>query len=122
MYEITKDFHFSASHVLDGLPDDHPCSRLHGHNIIVRLHLADDELDPVGFVVDYRDLDGFKRWLDDQFDHRHLNDRVDFNPTAEHMCRHLYRVAASMGLPVAAVSWSETPKTWATYRPEVTSR
>lgn len=122
MYEITKDFHFSASHVLDGLPGDHPCSRLHGHNFIVRLHLADDDLDPVGFVVDYRELDGFKRWLDDEFDHRHLNDRVDFNPTAEHMCRHLYRVAEEMGLPVAAVSWSETPKTWATYRPEVTSR
>ena len=122
MYEITKDFHFSASHVLDGLPDDHPCSRLHGHNFIVRLHLADDDLDPVGFVVDYRDLDGFKRWLDDQFDHRHLNDRVDFNPTAENMTRHLYGVAEEMGLPVAAVSWSETPKTWATYRPEVTSR
>lgn len=119
MYEITKDFHFSASHVLDGLPDDHPCSRLHGHNIIVRLHLADDELDPVGFVVDYRSLDGFKRWLDDQFDHRHLNDRVPFNPTAENMTRHLYEVAEDMGLPVAAVSWSETPKTWATYRPEV---
>lgn len=122
MYEITKDFHFSASHVLDGLPDDHPCARLHGHNFIVRLHLADDELDPVGFVVDYRDLDGFKRWLDDEFDHRHLNDRVDFNPTAEHMTRYLYRVAEEMGLPVVAVSWSETPKTWATYRPEVTPR
>ena len=122
MYEITKDFHFSASHVLDGLPDDHPCSRLHGHNFIVRLHLADDDLDPVGFVVDYRDLDGFKRWLDDQFDHRHLNDRVDFNPTAENMTRHLYGVAEEMGLPVAAVSWSETPKTWATYRPEVNPR
>ena len=122
MFEITKDFHFSASHVLDGLPDDHPCSRLHGHNFIVRLHLAAPVLDPVGFVVDYRDLDGFKWWLDDEFDHRHLNDRVDFNPTAEHMTRHLYEVAEEMGLPVAAVSWSETPKTWATYRPEVNPR
>ena len=119
MFEITKDFHLSYSHQLDGLPDDHPCTRLHGHNAIVRLYLADDELDATGFVIDYRDLDGFKRWLDDQFDHRHLNDRVPFNPTAENMTRHLYEVAEDMGLPVAAVSWSETPKTWATYRPEV---
>ena len=117
MFEITKDFHLSYSHQLDGLPDDHPCTRLHGHNGIVRLHLAAAELDATGFVIDYRALDGFKRWLDDEYDHRHINDRVDFNPTAELMARHLYGVAEGMGLPVVAVGWSETPKTWATYRP-----
>lgn len=26
MFTITKRFEFSASHQLDGLPDDHPCS------------------------------------------------------------------------------------------------
>lgn len=118
MYEITKDFAFSASHQLAGLPDDHPCSRLHGHNVIVRMHLAAEQLDAVGFVVDYRALDGFKQWLDEHFDHRHLNDVVTFNPTAEQMAHYLYRVAAEQGLPVVAISWSETPKTWATYRPE----
>lgn len=120
MYEITKDFHFSASHQLAGLPDDHPCARLHGHNFIVRIHLAADRLTPVGFVVDYRDLAPFSEWLDTSFDHRHLNDRVDFNPTAENMCRYLLTVARQdFHLPAVAVSWSETPKTWATYRQEV---
>lgn len=118
MYTITKDFHFSASHRLAHLPDDHPCARLHGHNFVVRLHLASPVLDEVGFVVDYRALTGFSDWLDDTFDHRHLNDLVDFNPTAENMTRYLYDTAKEMGLPVSAVSWSETPKTWATYRPE----
>lgn len=121
MFTITKDFHFSASHRLDGLPDDHPCARLHGHNFIVRVELASADLNPVGFVVDYRDLSGFSTWLDDTFDHRHLNDVVDFNPTAENMTAYLYGIAEDMGLPVTAVSWSETPKTWATYRPEVQS-
>lgn len=119
MYEITKDFHFSASHVLDGLPSEHPCARLHGHNFIVRLHLAAEHLNSVGFVVDYRELGDFADWLDESFDHRHLNDVVSFNPTAENMCKHLYkRASKQFGLPVSAVSWSETPKTWATYRPE----
>lgn len=117
MYEITKDFSFSASHQLAGLPADHPCSRLHGHNFVVRIHLAADQLNEVGFVIDYRELDGFKQWLDEQFDHRHLNDVVSFNPTAEQMAHYLYDVAAEQGLPVVAISWSETPKTWATYRP-----
>lgn len=120
MYEISKDFHFSASHVLDGLPDGHPCGRLHGHNFVVRLHLAAEELDEVGFVQDYGELKNFQRWLDERFDHQHLNDRVAFNPTSENMARHLYHTAHStLGLDkVVAVSWSETPKTWATYAPK----
>ena len=32
MFTITKQFYFSASHTLDTLPDDHPCTQLHGHN------------------------------------------------------------------------------------------
>jgi 6-pyruvoyltetrahydropterin/6-carboxytetrahydropterin synthase len=41
MYTITKQFSFSASHVLDHLPEGHPCARrLHGHNYIAELVLA----------------------------------------------------------------------------------
>lgn len=119
LYEISKDFHFSASHQLEGLPADHPCSRLHGHNFIVRLYLASEELTDVGFVVDYRSLQHFSDWLDETFDHRHLNDAVTFNPTSENMTRYIYDTAKDdFHLPVSAVSWSETPKTWATYRRE----
>lgn len=39
-YEITKEFHFSASHQLDYLPEGHQCKRLHGHNYIVKVTLA----------------------------------------------------------------------------------
>lgn len=120
MYEITKDFHFSASHQLNHLPDGHPCARLHGHNFIVRIHLASDTLDRTGFVIDYNQLQAFQDWLNHSFDHRHLNDQVSFNPTAENMCKYLYDHAHLMGLTqTVAISWSETPKTWATYRPEV---
>lgn len=120
MFTITKDMHFSASHQIMDLPDGHPCGRVHGHNFIVRLHLSATELDHVGFVTDYNELRDFQAWLDESFDHHHLNEKVDFNPTAENMCRYLYKRAHEMGLTqVSAVSWSETPKTWATYEPEV---
>ena len=129
MFTISKDFTFSASHQLTGLPDDHPCARVHGHNFIVRVELTahDHKLNDVGFVTDYRNLAPIKRYLDETFDHRHLNDVVDFNPTAENMTRFLFeRFNASDFLadgepsfgPVARVGWSETAATWAFFTPD----
>ena len=60
MYRITKEFHFSASHKLDHLPDDHQCARLHGHNFIAIVELATAILDRDGFVGDYGELKAFK--------------------------------------------------------------
>lgn len=117
MFEISKDFAFSYSHALDGLPEGHQCARLHGHNGIVKVTLVADVLDETGFVLDYGDLSPLGRYLDATFDHRHLNDVVPFNPTAERLAKHLYDWCREQGWPVVAVSWSETPKTWATYRP-----
>lgn len=118
-YSITKDYHFSASHVLDGLPDGHPCGRLHGHNYVVRVELTADRVDPVGMVFDYGDLKPFGAWIDTHLDHRHLNDVIGGNPTAETLAETLLAVAEeTVGMPETidvAVSVSETPKTWARY-------
>lgn len=118
-YTITKRFEFSASHQLGGLPEDHPCSRLHGHNYTVEVELESDELDHVGMVYDYRRLDLFKQWLDDTVDHRHLNDVVPFNPTAEQLAEWLYEMFTDLLdlAAVRAVRVCETPKTMAEYRP-----
>jgi 6-pyruvoyltetrahydropterin/6-carboxytetrahydropterin synthase len=115
-YTIAKQFHLSYSHVLNGLPDDHPCSRLHGHNAIVEIVLRKNRLDEVGFVVDYRDLDQIKQWLDEVYDHRHLNDVVPFNPTAEQLAEDVYGRWIQI-FPIVRVGWSETPRTWAWYQP-----
>lgn len=115
-YTITKDFTFSASHILHGLPDGHPCGRLHGHNYIVRIMLAARSLDSVGFVRDYGDLRSVADYIDQQIDHRHLNDALPFfNPTAEHLARHFFDAFKEEYPELVAVSVSETPKTWATY-------
>ena len=121
---ISKEFAFSASHELHGLKPDHKCARLHGHNYIVRVEV-EGTTDQIGFVVDYGDLGEFGTYLDDVLDHRHLNDIMVENPTAEYLARHLIsilRKVVSNALPgdshplTVAVSISETPKTWATYR------
>jgi len=125
-WTIAKEFAFSASHVLEGLPDGHQCGRLHGHNYLVELELAAEQLDDRGFVVDYGDLAPFKQWLDEHLDHRHLNDQLDGNPTAERMAATLYDVARvtlagvrgwGTSWWVAAVRVHETPKTVAEFRP-----
>ncbi|MFE4667815.1 6-pyruvoyl tetrahydropterin synthase family protein [Streptomyces sp. NPDC056716] len=116
---ITKKFEFSASHQLSGLAEGHQCARLHGHNYVVELELSADltELTPTGFVRDYGELAPFKSWLDGTLDHRHLNDLVDSNPTAEHLAVWLYERWSKELPELTSVRISETPKTWAEYRP-----
>jgi 6-pyruvoyltetrahydropterin/6-carboxytetrahydropterin synthase len=139
MWSIRKWWRFCSSHQLGGLPAEadgtpHKCSRLHGHNYEVELELAADVLDLVGMVRDYGELAVFGRWLDEQLDHRHLNEVLEGNrlwwgsatwsphwrnPTAERLAEFLFRVARDeLGLAqVVAVSVRETGSTWAQYRP-----
>ncbi|MGR9073195.1 MAG: 6-carboxytetrahydropterin synthase QueD [Gammaproteobacteria bacterium] len=117
MYTISKKFNFSASHVIEGLPEQHPCSRLHGHNYTVELKLLSETLNQVGFVVDYNELSAFKKIIDDELDHRHLNDIVPGPATAENIAKYLYDRAKAIWPEVCAVSISETPNTWAEFRP-----
>jgi 6-pyruvoyltetrahydropterin/6-carboxytetrahydropterin synthase len=120
-YTITKDFAFSASHQLAGLPADHQCARLHGHNYVVRVELSSDVLDETGFVLDYGKLGFVKDLADQLLDHRHLNDQFKFNPTAENLAAwFLYQIETHPRIPAGvavAVGVSETPKTWAWVRP-----
>ena len=115
------------------LPPEHPCARLHGHNYVVRVVL-EGALDMTGFVRDYGELVEFKRFIDEQVDHRYLgygtlldehmtvpglHDRIEpvfaLNPTAENMAKAFFEKANDMFPEVAAVGVSETPKTWAWY-------
>ena len=116
-YTITHDFSFSASHRLDGLPEAHPCGRLHGHNYVARVQLRADDLDINGMVFDWRDLRRFTRYIEEFLDHRHLNGVIEGNPTAERLADYLlYTVCHAVDLPPGAnldMGVSETPNTWA---------
>lgn len=119
MYRIAKSYHFSASHILPLLPGDHPCARLHGHNYVVEVELQAANLNDVGFVRDYRELDALKVYIDAEIDHRHLNDLFgDNGTTAEHLARHFYDWCKRRWPEVVAVRVFETPRSWAEYRPD----
>jgi 6-pyruvoyltetrahydropterin/6-carboxytetrahydropterin synthase len=124
MYIISKEFRFSASHTLVNLPEDHPCSRVHGHNYIVTIELSSPNLNETGFVLDYRKLEPIKKWIDEVLDHRHLNDIVEFNPSAENLAYYLHYTCKTVlpdlykkGIWISAVTVSETDKTKARYEP-----
>ena len=117
MYTITKQFAFSAAHQLHGLRPDHPCSRVHGHNYTVEVELCSAQLDATGFVVDYNDLAALRSYIDDTLDHRNLNDVLPMQTSAENVARHLYDWCKARWPQCSAVRVSETPKTWAEYRP-----
>ena len=118
MYTISKQFHFSASHQLFGLGDCHPCARLHGHNYIVEIELQSEALDAHGFVIDYNKLGELKDYIDNTLDHRHLNEVLgDDGVTSEKLARHLFDWCHARWPQTSALRVSETPKTWAEYRP-----
>lgn len=116
-FTISKRFEFCSSHQLTGLPQDHPCSRLHGHNYSVTLTLRSHELNEVGFVKDYRELENIKQWIDKTLDHRHLNDVISFNPTAELIAKWMYEELKEKEPNLISVTVKETDKTSATYEP-----
>lgn len=125
---ISKEFSFSASHVLEGLPDNHKCTRLHGHSYRVRIELA-GEVDQVGFIMDYGELVWVRDLIANRLDHRHLNDVLDVNPTAENIASWLAHETAVWlnGRPERerirslSVAVSETLSTWATSWLELTA-
>lgn len=119
MYKISKEFSFSAAHSLSGLSDDHPCSRLHGHNYVVTVHLRSKELNKQGFVRDYTELKIVQEYIDSQLDHRNLNDILSpLNSSAENLAKMLYDIFKPQIPELYAVEISETPKTSAIYEPE----
>jgi 6-pyruvoyltetrahydropterin/6-carboxytetrahydropterin synthase len=123
-HTIGKRFSFEAGHRLGGLPEGHKCARPHGHSYTVEVIVTAGELTGPGFVTDFADLDPLKRHVAEAYDHRMLNDVIDAEPTSENLARVLFDwCAANIALPspsaaIAAVRVSETPATWAEYRPE----
>jgi len=90
---------------------------MHGHNYVITVELRSINLDEAGFVLDYRKLDLVKSFLDKNFDHQHLNDVVDFNPSAENLARYIFKLFCQSIPLLSAVEVSETDKTLARYEP-----
>lgn len=83
MYYVSKRLEIAFAHSLS-LNYESKCSRLHGHNAVVMVFCCARELDRNGMVTDFTHI---KEQVAGMLDHSHLNDIVDFNPTAENLAR-----------------------------------
>ena len=88
MFQVARERVFSASHQLRGYKGR--CERLHGHNWRVRVQVEASELDELGMVIDFHELDSILEEIIAPFEHRHLNDVApfqDINPSSENLAR-----------------------------------
>lgn len=83
--------------------------------------LMADDLDKIGFIVDYGRLDWIKQYLDQEVEHRHLNEVFGFNPTAENLAKHFHDLFKVRFPQVFSVRVKETEKTEAVYADILTS-
>lgn len=83
MYYVQKTLTISAAHNLN-LSYESKCENLHGHNWIVTVYCKAKELNDDGMVVDFTEV---KALVHGYLDHQNLNEKLDFNPTAENMAK-----------------------------------
>jgi 6-pyruvoyltetrahydropterin/6-carboxytetrahydropterin synthase len=120
-WTISTEIEFSSSHCLDKY--DGMCSRVHGHNWVLRVFYEFEVIDDRGLTVDYFDLKaGLERVILPKFDHIHLNDLPPFDrisPTSENIAVEIFRICAGElkfdGGRLKEVELWETPKDMVSY-------
>jgi 6-pyruvoyltetrahydropterin/6-carboxytetrahydropterin synthase len=111
---VARPMRFSAGHWLNGLPEDHKCSRRHGHG-----YLWGAQVDPVAGGAVSELLRPAEALVRRRLDHQLLNDVLDgLNPTAEHLALWLaVQFTTELDIPgILRVVVAETPNTLAEWR------
>lgn len=99
IFKVKKTMELAVSHKLD-LPYESPCSRNHGHSLLITVYCAAHKLNENGMVIDFTEI---KKIVHGQLDHRYLNDIeglsweqagagriLHMNPTAERLAEWIY--------------------------------
>ena len=89
--EIYKAFTIEAAHRLPNLPEDHKCSRLHGHSFQIEVHVTGDVDESTGWVIDFAEISRAFKPIFEQLDHHYLNDIEGLeNPTSENLAKWIW--------------------------------
>lgn len=114
---LTKSFGFESAHFLPCFPDGHKCRRMHGHSFRIDVVIEGEMDEARGYLQDFGDVKAVIRPLEEELDHRVLNDIPGLeNPTAELLARWIWR-RLKPALPLlACVRVHETCTSSAEYR------
>jgi len=117
--ELVKTFRFEAAHRLPNVPPEHKCSRVHGHNFRVDVHIT-GQVDPkAGWVLDYGDIKAAVEPVLDALDHRMLNEIPGLeNVTSETLAKYLWDRISPKLAGLSAVTIWETDDSRCIYRGE----
>lgn len=129
-YELNKDMQFAAAHFI---PDERAgaCAKTHGHTYFINLTIVGNELDDLGFLVNFHTL---KKLVHGRFDHTLLNSHAsiftgengdpDYYPTTEVLAETIFLLVETYlhSLPnrpyCKQVFVRETPTSYVLYRPQ----
>jgi 6-pyruvoyltetrahydropterin/6-carboxytetrahydropterin synthase len=122
-FEISTTREFSAAHALRLY--DNSLEPLHGHNWRVRVSVAAPQLDSIGVVMDFHELERLVDEIIRPFHNANLNDVSPFaagalNPSAENVALHIGRSLAAVlsgSVRLTRVEVWETSTNLATYVP-----
>jgi 6-pyruvoyltetrahydropterin/6-carboxytetrahydropterin synthase len=119
LFQIRTTRGFSAAHQLRLY--DGSLEAIHGHNWKVQVTVQAPQLDAIGVVMDFHELERLVEQIILPFHNRHLNEVAPFdhlNPSAENVA---FQVGRSLTLPagvrLAAIEVWETPENSAVFQP-----
>ena len=117
--DIFKEFSIEAAHWLPHVPEGHKCRRLHGHSFRIEIHAEGPVDEHLGWVMDFSEIKAAYKSIEDQLDHRCLND-VDGleNPTSENLARWIWTRLRPMLPALSKVVVRETCTSGCVYRGE----
>lgn len=80
---VTKEMTFDACHNLREY--DGACANLHGHTYKIQITCKGQINPDTGMVLDFKIVKKLMKEIIDDYDHAYLNNKMDFNTTAENM-------------------------------------
>ncbi|QBP40024.1 6-carboxytetrahydropterin synthase QueD [Paenisporosarcina antarctica] len=121
-FELNKDMHLSAAHFIPH-DDAGNCQYLHGHTYFINITIAGDQLDEMGFLIDFKII---KNLVHKRYDHTVLNNHEEFEdkfPTTEQVAEEIWKTIQNNLKTLVhepkciQVLVRETPTSYVVYRP-----
>ncbi len=89
--EIYKEFSIESAHRLPNLPENHKCSRLHGHSFHIRICIEGEVNPATGWIMDFAEIKAAYKPIFERLDHHYLNDIEGLeNPTSENLAKWIW--------------------------------